>query len=423
VDAGALEFRGSSLDVTPPTVTSVTPAGVTGATAFQIRVAFSEEPNPIDALAPAEYQLRDAGPDGTFGTADDGVYTLTPHFTFGTNFVLLDVLGGVALNRVYRLTVAGNSNTAIHDLAGLRLNGDFVQTGIVGLPGVTVSPVGVSVAEGGAGATVSVVLASPPTADVTITLNPGPYLTASPTTLTFTAANWNVPQTVTVAAMDDAYYEGTHTGTIHFTAASADVRYQGIAIPDVTATIADNDTPPQIEVVQVNDGSDQWSMVMTLQVKFDRVVMVDAGAFELTQTGPNGGPVTVTAVMTVVNGKSVATLTFSGGLVEDSGSLSDGRYQLKVKGDKVHDLGGVALDGDVNGLPGGDDAVSLFRLFGDVNGDATVDAATDFAQFSNAFGQSAGSPRFNAAFDYNGDGTIDSATDFAAFSNRFGRSI
>src|SRR4029077_9883192 len=94
----------------------------------------------IDALAPAEYQLRDAGPDGTFGTGDDVVYTLTPHFTPGTSFVLLDVLGGVALNRVYRLTVAGNDNTAIHDLAGLRLNGDFVQTGIVGLPGVMVSP-------------------------------------------------------------------------------------------------------------------------------------------------------------------------------------------------------------------------------------------------------------------------------------------
>ena len=115
---------------------------------------------PIDALAPAEYQLRDAGPDGTFGTADDGVYTLVPHFAFGTNFVLLDVLGGVALNRVYRLTVAGNVNTAIHDLAGLRLNGDFVQTGIVGLPGVGVSPTAVNVAEGGATATVRVVLAA-----------------------------------------------------------------------------------------------------------------------------------------------------------------------------------------------------------------------------------------------------------------------
>ena len=62
---------------------------------------------------------------------------------------------------------------------------------------------------------------------------------------------------------------------------------------------------------------------------------------------------------------SAISQTFSGGLVEGSGSLSDGKYQLKVKGDKVHDLGGVALDGDGNGLPGGDDVVSLFRLFGD----------------------------------------------------------
>jgi hypothetical protein len=342
--------------------------------------------------------------------------------------VLLDVLGGVALNRVYRLTIAGNTNTAIHDLAGLRLDGDgdgqpgddFVQTGIVGLPGVTVSPVSVNLAEGGAPVTVSVVLQSPPTADVTITLDPGQYLTSSAAVLTFTASNWNVPQTVTVGAVDDSYYQGTHPGTLSFNAASADVRYQGFVIPSVTATITDNDTAPRIESVQINDGSDQRSMVRTLQVTFDRAVLVEAGAFEMTQTGVNGGPVAVSYTLALVSGKTVATLTFSGGLVEASGSLSDGRYQLKVKGNKIHDLGGVALDADGDGLPGGENVTNLFRLFGDITGDATVDF-TDYNQLATTYLLSTG-PGFIAGFDYNVDGTID-FTDYNEFAARYLRSI
>src|SRR5207245_658122 len=58
VDIGAYEFRGSSLDVTPPTVRGTSPAavdagGATTSRAAQIDLTFSEEVNPIDANAPA----------------------------------------------------------------------------------------------------------------------------------------------------------------------------------------------------------------------------------------------------------------------------------------------------------------------------------------------------------------------------------
>ena len=97
-DVGAYEFRGSSADVTPPTVTSVTPASVVGGTANQVRIDFSEEPNPIDATATANYQLRDAGMDGVFGTSDDNVYQLTPAVrSASSTYVLLNVAGGAPL--------------------------------------------------------------------------------------------------------------------------------------------------------------------------------------------------------------------------------------------------------------------------------------------------------------------------------------
>jgi len=40
-----------------------------------------------------------------------------------------------------------------------------------------------------------------------VTASPDAQTTAAPTALTFTPANWNVPQTVTVGAVDDALIE------------------------------------------------------------------------------------------------------------------------------------------------------------------------------------------------------------------------
>ena len=118
-------------------------------------------------------------------------------------------------------------------------------------PGVDVSASNVSVSEGGT-ASYTVVLARQPTADVIVTVgNRGDAaddadLTASPTTLTFTPATWNAPQTITIAAaQDDDGVDGS--AVITHTAASSDAGYDAIAIPDVTATEVDDD-PLGVEV-------------------------------------------------------------------------------------------------------------------------------------------------------------------------------
>lgn len=70
-----------------------------------------------------------------------------------------------------------------------------------------VTPTDITVVENGAGASFTVVLASQPLADVTVTLTfdatelQAPA--ASPTTLTFTNLNWNLAQTVNVTAVND----------------------------------------------------------------------------------------------------------------------------------------------------------------------------------------------------------------------------
>lgn len=91
--------------------------------------------------------------------------------------------------------------------------------------------------------TFTVELQSEPTADVTVTLGPDAQITAVPSPLTFTAADWDTPQTVTVTAVDDSFDEANpHPGTITAALASADLSYNALAVPDVVASVADNDT-------------------------------------------------------------------------------------------------------------------------------------------------------------------------------------
>ncbi|WP_214105601.1 cellulase family glycosylhydrolase [Acrocarpospora catenulata] len=108
---------------------------------------------------------------------------------------------------------------------------------VVADPIVVVSPTAVTVPEGGT-ATVSVRLSRAPTSNATVTttrVSGDTDLTvASGGTLTFTTANWNMPQNVTIAAAEDA---DTTNGTANFTSASPNY-----LSGTFTATEADNDT-------------------------------------------------------------------------------------------------------------------------------------------------------------------------------------
>ncbi|KKU45022.1 MAG: FG-GAP repeat protein, partial [Microgenomates group bacterium GW2011_GWA2_46_7] len=97
------------------------------------------------------------------------------------------------------------------------------------------------VSEAGITDTYTVVLSDQPIADVVVTPNPGTQLTVSPALITFTSTNWNVPQTITVGAVDDALVEGNHNAAISHTAVSTDPIFNGITVANVTVNIVDND--------------------------------------------------------------------------------------------------------------------------------------------------------------------------------------
>ena len=85
------------------------------------------------------------------------------------------------------------------------------------MAGITVTPTsGLTTTEAGGTASFTVVLTSQPSANVTIGLHSSNLTegTISTASLTFTSANWNVPQTVTVTGVNDPVDDGDIAYTI-----------------------------------------------------------------------------------------------------------------------------------------------------------------------------------------------------------------
>lgn len=117
------------------------------------------------------------------------------------------------------------------------------------MAGITVSPCGgVLTTEKGGTATFTVVLNTQPGANVTLDISSsdtgeGVLNPANLVTLTFTAADWNQPQTVTITGVDDVEDDGDQPYTIvTHPSSSADTGYNALNPKDVRATNEDDDT-------------------------------------------------------------------------------------------------------------------------------------------------------------------------------------
>src|SRR5204863_7292102 len=112
--------------------------------------------------------------------------------------------------------------------------------------GIVVTPTsGLITSEiGGENPTFTVVLTSQPTANVVIALTSSDTTegVVGPDRLTFTSANWNVPQTVTLFGVNDVVDDGDIPYTIVTApASSGDPVYNGMNASDVSATNIDSD--------------------------------------------------------------------------------------------------------------------------------------------------------------------------------------
>ncbi len=112
--------------------------------------------------------------------------------------------------------------------------------------------------EGGGTATFDVSLSNQPGASVTVPISSSDTTegTVSPSSLTFTSANWNTPQTVTVRGIDDFEVDGNVAYSIVFGAiTSSDVTFTGVNPDDVSVTNTDDESSTTASTSSNSSGS------------------------------------------------------------------------------------------------------------------------------------------------------------------------
>jgi hypothetical protein len=192
--------------------------------------------------------------------------------------------------------------------------------------GINVAPTtGLVTTENGGAAQFAIVLASAPTANVTIPLsssntNEG---TVSPASVTFTPANWNVPQTVTVTGVALAPGNGNVAYTIVTgLATSTDPSFNGLTVTDVAVTNSSAVVPS----LAIADASATEGLSTTVTMTFNvtlsqaspNTVTVSYGTQNQTATADSRGDYVTT----------IGTLTFNPGETSktiDVPVVADGR--------------------------------------------------------------------------------------------------
>jgi hypothetical protein len=217
-------------------------------------------------------------------------------------------------------------------------------------------------------------------------------------------------------------FTGYPEGTIFtFAGGSASITYQAAVNTARITLLTPTNVSPQVGTIKVNDGSIQRSRILSLTVPFTQRVNLPTNptdAFQLRRQSDNA-LVGLAAAVDDSGPTTIVTLTFTGGPLQ-SGSLADGRYTLTAFSSQIS-TSYSSLDGNSDGTAGDDftlagtPANGLFRLFGDADGNGTVNSA-DFLNFRLAFLTT------SVAFDADGSGTVD-ADDFLAFRLNFLKSV
>ena len=172
-----------------------------------------------------------------------------------------------------------------------------------------------SVAETGSTDTFTVVLNAQPASNVVLSISSSDAGEATVTSaLTFTTANWNSAQTVTVTGADDNLVDGTQTSTLTISIVDAvtDDNFDGVADQTVSATTTDNDVAGFTIAesggstsVSESGTTDTFTIVLNAQPNSDVVLSI---------TSSDTGEATVTSALTftAANWNSAQTVTVTG---------------------------------------------------------------------------------------------------------------
>ena len=159
-------------------------------------------------------------------------------------------------------------------------------------------------------ATYTLKLAGQPTGDVAVTLESNSSAaTVSPTSMTFTTANWNTPQTITVTAVDNQVDDGASSRTATITHTFSGGGFDGVTTP-VTVTVTDDDelmvsSPTPAEIPEAG-GTATYTVKLSSQPASNVTVAVASSDTDAATVSPP------TLTFTSSDGTTAQTVTVTG---------------------------------------------------------------------------------------------------------------
>ena len=275
----------------------------------------------LDSAPSANVTVTLSGLDSTEGSLSATTLTFTPA---NWNVAQTITVSGVDDTDIdgdtdYTLTLETSSSDASYDGA----NTVTESVAVTNLDDESAEPDGSITVSGGPLTTsevgtfdqFTVVLDSAPTANVTLSIG-GLDSTEgqlSANTLTFTPANWNVPQTVTVTGVDDPLIDGARTYNLNLTASSDDPAYGGSNPPSgsVRVTNEDDDSAGlrlQGGLLTTSEDGDADSFTVRLDTKPSANVVVSISGLDDTE----GQLSTNSLTFTPANWDTKQTVTVTG---------------------------------------------------------------------------------------------------------------
>lgn len=256
----------------------------------------------------------------------------------------------------------------ITNTCGATIEGDILNNPVIQEEcEVSVSKTTATTSETGTSDSVSYVLDAEPAADVTLTVSAGDTSEGllsdadetgqGSVTLTFTAANWDTPQAVTVTGQDDVLTDGDQTYNVTATTSSADASWQGLSVADVAVTNNDDDTagvnvsPVSGLVTTEAGGTASFDVVLNAQPTAD--VSIDFSTGDTSEGLVSADGLTqepaVTLTFTGANWNTVQTVTVHG----QDDAVNDGDQGYGVVSSTVD-----SSDGSWNGVAVADVAIT-----------------------------------------------------------------
>lgn len=238
------------------------------------------------------------------------------------------VFDAVSWNIDQIVTVQGQDDAAIdgsqsYTIASAATSNDLAYAGKTGAPisvtnldndtpGINITPLTGTTTEAGGTTTVTIALASQPTADVLITFTNSDATEGSLSTpsLTFTPVNWNSAQSLTITGVDDAIDDDNQPYTLSSTVSSPDTNYNNFSVGVVSLVNTDDDTAG-ITVSPISGDTTEPTGTATFAVVLTSQPIAPV-TINLTSTDTTEGTVAPTLSFDTTNWASAQTVTVTG---------------------------------------------------------------------------------------------------------------